>query len=428
MLDLHGVSSDRRVVENPDQTSAPPGRLGENVMHFARVLRAAGMPIGPGQVLDALTAAAAVGLGRRDDFYWALQSVFVSRRDQQELFDQAFHIFWRNPDILSRMVDLILPTALVPPDAAQEKPMRRLAEALAGGAAENARERTEQREVEFDAALTWSAEERLRAKDFDEMSADELAEARAALARLTLPIAPAPIRRTRPSPRGARIDMRASIRASLRAGGDRIALRRRTRRRRRPPIVVLCDISGSMSRYSRMVLHFLHALTNDQDRVHVFVFGTRLTNVTRYLRRRDVDAAMAKVTEVVHDWDGGTRMGYALRDFNLRWGRRVLGQGAVVLLISDGLDRDAGEGLAVEMVRLRRSCRRLIWLNPLLRYAGFEPRSKGVQAILPYVDEFRPVHNLDSLTALADALGRTAPPRGTDRAGIARAATMEKAA
>lgn len=407
----------------------PPGRLGENIMHFARVLRAAGLPIGPGQVLEGLSAVEAVGLGNREDFYWALQSVFVSRRDQKELFDQAFHIFWRNPDILNRMVELMLPTAKVPTDPEAEKPARRLAEAFSAGSEGKVREREEKPEFEFDAALTWSAEERLRKKDFEQMSGEELALARKALARLRLPIAPHKTRRTRLSPRGRRVDMRASLRASLRSGGDIIPLRRRARLRRRPPIVVLCDISGSMSRYSRMVLHFLHALTNDQDRVHVFVFGTRLTNITRYLRRRDVDEALAAVTQAVTDWDGGTRIGHCIRDFNLLWSRRVLGQGAVALLISDGLDREAGEGLEPEIERLQRSCRRLIWLNPLLRYDAFEPRSKGIRAILPHVDEFRPVHNLDSLADLAQALSRMDAARGADRTAVQRALRKaEKAA
>lgn len=211
--------------------------------------------------------------------------------------------------------------------------------------------------------------------------------------------------------------MRATLRRTLRSGGASIDLARRRRRVRHPPLVVLCDISGSMSRYSRMLLHFLHALTNDRDRVHTFLFGTRLTNVTRHLRQKDVDVALERVAGAVEDWSGGTRIGQTIARFNRDWSRRVLGQGAVVLLITDGLDRDAGLGLDVQMERLHKSCRRLIWLNPLLRYEGFQPKSSGIRAIMPHVDEFRPVHNLKSLEDLAQALTRVGPRRrnGTRR-------------
>jgi uncharacterized protein with von Willebrand factor type A (vWA) domain len=237
------------------------------------------------------------------------------------------------------------------------------------------------------------------------MSGEELRQARAALRRLTLPLAEAPIRRFTLDPRGERADMRASLRAQLRSTGV-IALKRKRRQKRPPPLVVLCDISGSMSRYSRLFIQFMHAVTNDRDRVSTFLFGTRLTSITRYLRQKDVDVALDRVAAAVEDWSGGTRIGQSLAEFNRRWSRRVLGQGAVVLLITDGLDREGGQGIAQEMDRLHRSCRRLIWLNPLLRYEGFAPKSQGMRAILPHVDEFRPVHSLQSLEELVDALSK----------------------
>jgi uncharacterized protein with von Willebrand factor type A (vWA) domain len=249
--------------------------------------------------------------------------------------------------------------------------------------------------------------------DFEAMSADEVAQARAIIARMRLPIMAVPTRRFSPDPHGRRVDMRATLRASLRGGGGGVSLRHRSPKHRHPPLVVLCDISGSMSRYSRMFLHFMHAITNDRDRVHTFVFGTRLTNITRHLRHADVDIALEKVSRGVEDWSGGTRIGHCLHDFNANWSRRVLGQGAVVLMISDGLDRDAGMGIGAEIERLHKSCRRLIWLNPLLRYAGFEPKSKGIKALLPHVDDFRTVHNLASLGDLADALSRPQANRRT---------------
>jgi len=386
------------------------GRLLENLMHFGRTLRAAGLPVGPGKVLAATEAVQAVGITNRSDFYWALHAVFVNRRDQRELFDQAFHIFWRNPQLLEKMMGLLLPE-MRSPDAPQGEEMsRRLAEALHPAQSDAPDERPQEKEIELDAAMTFSDSEVLQRMDFEQMSAEEIARAKRLIRRMTMPLMDVPTRRFQPDPRGARADMRATLRAALRSGGL-IALKRKSRRIRPPPLVILCDISGSMSRYSRLFLHFMHAVTNDRDRVYTFLFGTRLTNITRFLRYRDVDVALDKIAGAVEDWSGGTRIGQCLSDFNRRWSRRVLAQGAVVLFITDGLDRDAGVGLGLEMDRLHKSCRRLIWLNPLLRYEGFAPKSLGMRAILPYVDEFRPVHNLESLSELVTALSRPAPRR-----------------
>lgn len=400
---------------HPEPTDAPveAGRLTHNILHFARALRAAGLPIGPGKVLDAIEAVEAVGIGRRDDFYWTLHAVFVNRQDQRELFDQAFHIFWRNPELLKRMLSLLLPTVRAEMPARGPEVARRVAEALHRGRqpGEGPAREDEPPELRIDATFTYSERERLQGMDFEKMSAAEIAEAKAVIARMRLPLMEVPTRRFRPDQRGRRVDLRTTLRRSLRTGGDLIELAVRRRRTRHPPLVVLCDISGSMSRYSRMLLHFLHAVTNDRDRVHAFLFGTRLTNVTRHLRHRDIDVALEKVGAAVQDWSGGTRIGQCLHTFNQVWSRRVLGQGAVVLLITDGLDRDAGAGLAAEMERLHKSCRRLIWLNPLLRFEGFVPKSSGIRAILPHVDDFRTVHNLDSLADLARALDHVGPRR-----------------
>ncbi|HYL34138.1 MAG TPA: VWA domain-containing protein [Stellaceae bacterium] len=384
------------------------GNLVANIMYFARTLRAAGLPVGPGRVLQAVEAVRAVGLENRSDFYWALHAVFVNRRDQRLIFDQAFHVFWRNPKLLERMMGLLLPELQVPSQDG-EAMSRRLVEALRAGQTDGA-ERPRDNKVELDAAMTFSAREVLQTMDFEKMSTAEMNAARDAVRKLALVLAERPTRRFAADPRGARIDMRATLRAQLRAGGF-ITLKRKHRVTRPPPLVVLCDISGSMSRYTRIFLHFLHAVINDRDRVHAFLFGTRLTNITRPLRTRDVDEALDKVAAAVEDWSGGTRIGQCLAAFNRDWSRRVLGQGAVVLFISDGLDRDAGVGLAVEMERLHKSCSRLIWLNPLLRYAGFAPKSFGMRAILPHVDEFRPVHNLESLKAVVAALAENGPRR-----------------
>ena len=390
-------------------------RLVANIMHFGRILRAAGLPVGTGKILDGVNAICEIGVGNRTDFYWALHAVFVNRRDQHEMFDQAFHIFWRDPKIMERMMGIMLPQIDVEAPIEAEPPSRRIQDALSSKDSNDDEEREREEEIEFDAAMTASARELLQEMDFEDMSAEEIAQAKAAIARMRLPLAEIATRRFEPANRRRRVDMRATLRTALRSGGATIPLRWRDRRTRPPPLVILCDISGSMSRYTRMFIHFMHTLTNDRDRVHTFLFGTRLTNVTRYLRHKDIDVALAKVTNAVEDWSGGTRIGESLGDFNRHWSRRVLGQGAVVILISDGLDRDAGRGLTEEMDRLHKSCRRLIWLNPLLRFEGFEPKSQGIRAILPQVDDFRPVHNLLSLGELIEALSR---PPGRRREGM----------
>jgi len=392
------------------------GKLAENVMHFARVLRAAGLPVGPNKVIDALRALQVAGIARRDDFYWTLAAVFLDKREQFEIFDQAFHIFWRDPQMLERVMALLLPQVYgrANPDEPPPPPSR-LAEALLPEAKQaDQGEDDAPEQIEIDAAFTVSEREVLQKTDFESMTNEELAQAKKLIATLRMPLPMVRTRRLRRDPHGTRIDMRASLRASLRSGADMIALERRSQTRRHPPLVVLCDISGSMSRYSRMFLHFLHAITNDRDRVYTFVFGTRLTNITRHLRHRDVDVALTHVAQAVADWSGGTRIGTSLREFNLRWSRRVLGQNAVVLMITDGLDRDLGHELREQMERLDKSCRRLVWLNPLLRYEGFEPRPAGVRAMLPHVDAFLPAHNIESLVDLARTLS-AAPVRGENR-------------
>jgi uncharacterized protein with von Willebrand factor type A (vWA) domain len=373
-------------------------------MHFARLLRAAGLRVGSDRVIDCVRALEIAGAHqfplRRDDWYWTMSAVLLSRQEQRPIFDQAFRIFWRDPKLAERMMSLLLPQAHGRAAKPEQQQSQRLTDALFS----QKQELQETEKLELEARLTFSSREVLSRMDFDTMSAAELAEAKKMLAELRLPLPLIRTRRFRPHRYGHRIDLRKTLRESLREGGDIIPLVRAAPRTLHPPLVVLCDISGSMNPYSRMFLHFLHAITNDRDRVAVFVFGTRLTNITRQLRHRDVDVAMSKVAEAIKDWSGGTRIGASLREFNFKWGRRVLAQNACVLLVSDGLDREAGEGLAEEMERLAKSCRQLVWLNPLLRYEKFEARPAGVRAMLPHVDLFLPVHNLRSLVDLARTL------------------------
>ena len=382
------------------------GRLPENVMHFARLLRAAGMRIGPDRVIDCVRALELAGANefplRRDDWYWTMSAVLLSRQEQRPIFDQAFRLFWRDPKLAERMMSLMLPQAYGRAGKPEQQQSQRLTDALFS----KKEDAPETEKLELEARLTFSSREVLSRMDFDTMSAAELVEAKRMLSQLRLPLPLIRTRRYRVHRAGRRVDLRKTMRESLRDGGDIIPLVRSAPVELHPPLVVLCDISGSMNPYSRMFLHFLHAITNDRDRVSVFVFGTRLTNITRQLRHRDVDVAMQRVADAIKDWSGGTRIGHSLREFNFKWGRRVLGQNACVLLVSDGLDREAGEGLGEEMERLAKSCHRLVWLNPLLRYDKFEARPAGVRAMLPHVDLFLPVHNLKSLVDLARTLSR----------------------
>ncbi|MCE6959037.1 VWA domain-containing protein [Cereibacter sphaeroides] len=399
--------------------ASPEGRLGQNILWFARALRKAGLPIGSGRVIDAIRAVEAAGFTSREDFYWTLHACFVSRPEHRAVFAQVFRLYWRDPQFLEHMMSLLLPQLRgLQEDRPPEPAEKRAAEALLDGAArpEQREEAGEESLIEIDAAETVSEEERLKRLDFEQMSTSEIEAAKRMLSRLTLPVPPIASRRVVAAVSGSRPDLRRTLRLALRQGGEVAAIARRRPTERWPNLVVLCDISGSMSRYSRLVLHFVHAVANRKGqgwaRVHAFTFGTRLTDITRHLRTRDVDAALAAAGAEAQDWSGGTRIGECLHVFNRDWSRRVLGQGAVVLLITDGLDRGAPEALSREMERLHLSTRRLIWLNPLLRWDGFAPRAAGIRAMLPHVDSLRAAHSVASLDALAEALSR---PEGRRR-------------
>ena len=392
----------------------PPGHLAENVMHFARVLRDAGLPVGTDRIVLAYDALRVGGIGARADFYAVLSACFVSRGEHRTVFDQAFHIFWKDPDLLGKIMQLLMPQMKQKAQSAPPPENRRLAEAMFK-AATHPPEPTESGRIEIDAALSWTDREQLRKADFDTMSAAEWTAARKLLERIGLFFARLPMRREVASARGRRVDLRDVLRHSARRGGEIAVLRYRRRRTRPEPLVVLVDISGSMSRYSRMFLHFLHAITAGRDsanhRVHSFLFGTRLTHVTRQLAARDPDVAVRAVVQAVDDWSGGTRITQALHEFNFRWARRVLYGNPTVLLVTDGLEHGDTAALEREAERLAKSCRRLIWLNPLLRYESFEPRAGGVRALLPHVDAFLPVHNLASLESLAARLAASMASR-----------------
>ena len=397
---------------------APPqsagGRLAANVMHFARLLRRAGLPVGTPELLAAQQALALVDIGAREEMRTALAATMVHRREHEEIFDRAFALFWRNPEALRQDAALALLQAEKPKPERPTPGSRRLQEAFSPP--RPTRPREDEAPPRIDAFLAASDRERLQRLDFEAMSAAEIAAAKAEIRRLVLPLDLRRTRRRRADPTGPEIDLAGTLRTSLRRGGEILGLARRRRTTRPPPLVVIVDISGSMARYAQILLHFVHAVANLRERVHVFLFGTQLSNITRQLRHRDPEIAFQMVAHIVPDWSGGTRIGEALASFNRFWARRVLGQGAIVLLVSDGLDRDGARGLAENMDRLHRSCRRLIWLNPLLRWEGFSPRSQGIRAMLPYVDEFRPVHNLQSLHELVTLLSKPVP---LSRGGVA---------
>jgi len=381
-------------------------RVAENITHFARVLRTAGLQVGPDRVLAGIAAVQAVGLARRDDVHAALAAVMLDRHEQQVVFDAAFDAFFRDPKLLEQLMYALLPKVSGRGDKPRPPRNNRMAEALAAPAPPTppppAAPHTASDEIQFETSFTFSDRERLQRADFETMTADEFALAKALAERMPPPVQPVPLRRHEAAANG-RIDLRRTLQAMARQPHTLQPAHTRAGQAL-PPVVVLLDISGSMERYARLFLHYVHGLTRRHLRVHTFTFGTRLTNITRCLRHRDPDVALALADSQVKDWKGGTRIATALQAFNQHWARRVLGGNAAVLLVTDGLDHDSGGQLAHAAARLHRMAHQLVWLNPLLRFEGFEPRAGGVRALLPHVDRFLPVHNLASLADLARAL------------------------
>ena len=385
-------------------------KLSDNVLYFARVLRSAGIPIGSGRILEAIEAINKIGLADKSIFYWALHSVFVHKNEHREIFDQTFKIFWKNPRLLEKMMQLALPRLNTgTPETSDSDINRRVQEAFNTDniSEDNYVDASTEDELEFDAVMTYSESELLQGMDFEQMSSDEINKAKKVIAQMNLSIPQVKSRRFKSSSLRRKIDLRQSLKGANKFCGEYIPLRYKSRKDKHPPIIAICDVSGSMSRYSRMLLHFMHVLTTLRNDVHTFLFGTRLTNVTRFLRFKDVDEALAATSSAVEDWSGGTRIGDCLKEFNFNWSRRVLGPGAIVLFITDGLDRGGGIGLSKQIKLIQKSSKRLIWLNPLLRYEEFAPKPTGVKAILPHVDEFRPIHSLESMDQLVNALSET---------------------
>lgn len=417
------------------------------VVRFGRLLRDMGIKVSPGHLLDFLNALEFVGWDRRDDVKAAGKTTLISRHEDLPLYDEAFDAFWRATDHSNNHDGLVLADD---EQVRAQQPRRRLTDAQQRD--EEARDRegeskrsnqgrdpsrkevnssseSDQAQAEMDVVRTYSSSEMLQSKDFETFTADELNEARRVMQLMKLQIGQRESRRLQADRKGRRLDMRRLIRRNMRYGGELIELTFRTAKMKKRPLVLICDISGSMERYTRLLLQFVHTLENSLDHVEAFVFGTRLTRITRLLRRKDIDDALDDVAKVVQDWGGGTRIGESLHAFNYEWSRRVLNQGAIVIVISDGWDRGEPELLRDAMSHLQRNCFRLIWLNPLLGTTGYQPLTRGMQAALPYCDDFLPANNLASLQALAKLLvevqGRR-PARRQGRDTVAKAAVAAR--
>jgi uncharacterized protein len=387
-----------------------PSPLLRNILLFGRLLRSMGMPVTSGRLIELASSLDLIEIGRKQDFRSTARCVLVSKHEDDPLFDEAFDMFWRawsrrrEDDPLSDMIERL--ASQLP--KSQESPPRTLGRKAASdqstrtnlSAGQSGPEGAEESEGESIIAI-YSPGEVLRHKDFAQMDQQEIAETKRFLTEVQWSMTRRRSLRARPSRKGDKLDLRRSIRRNLRHGGELLDLAQRGPKLKRRQLVLICDVSGSMDRYTRILLHFMHSVETSVQRVEVFVFGTRLTRITRALRNRDPDAAISAVTHEVQDWAGGTRIGEALHSFNHVWARRVLGHGAVVLIISDGWDRGEPEILSAEMARLQRASYRLIWLNPLLGSTNYRPLTQGMQAALPWVDDFLPVHNLVSLEHLA---------------------------
>lgn len=401
------------MLRTPAPEAQDHGRLAENVLHFSRLLRHAGLPLGTDRPLLALEALAVAGMPSRGELRSVLEACLIDRVEHRALFRQAFEIFWRDPTrIGGPLAALPLPQAPGRRTPPARPVSRRLAAALWPGRSGIPAGPEPPGPQTLEVEPSESDRERLHRADFETLTAAEWAAATAAVAALAPIIARTASRRNQPAESGSRLDLKRLLRESARHGGEITTLPRRSRRLRPARIVALIDISGSMSRYSRMFLHLLHALANPGRlganvgglRSAAFVFGTRLTPITRDLAARDADEAIARVSRRVEDWSGGTRIGACLGEFNRSWAKRLPLSSSTVLLVTDGLERADSARLALEAARLARSCRRVIWLNPLLRYDGFEPKARGMRALLPHADLFLPIHNLESLERLAAAL------------------------
>ena len=381
-----------------------PASLLHNLMLFAEVLRRLGLDVGSGNVLDLVRATEYAPVGRKQDFYQAARSLLVHRKQDLPVFDEAFQVFWRRPASRQSTRDL----RSLGENRRFRKPQ--VGPPQAADANDGSSGSPDQPGVHVDLTRTYSSREVLREKDFAEFTPAEIHDARRMMLELSWNLGRQHTRRLVPG-YGNALDLRKTLRHALKFGGEPLELALLQRKDKVRQLVLICDVSGSMERYTRMLLHFIHSLSGNLHQVEAFLFATRLTRITRFLKHRGVDQTVNELARAVPDWSGGTRIGQALKTFNYQWLRRVMGSGSIVMIISDGWDRGEPELLAREAARLQRSCRRLVWLNPLLGSVDYQPLTRGMQAALPYADDFLPVHNLNSLEALARHLNSLGPQR-----------------
>ena len=377
----------------------------DHIIAFCRALRRLGFSISPDHITSALEAVQAVGVARKEDVRSALKATLVHNREELELFNHAFALFWKAPSQIPEMMKWLLQNTHIP-NSVDSKGYNRVQDALHAPPDPPRSNQGDEAtaEVEIDQIITYSPSEVLRKKDFAAFSNEEIAEARRYMETLEWPVPPFASRRMHPALRGKALDIRKTTKAGLQHGGEFLKLSKKGPRHKMRPLVILCDISGSMERYARMLLHFMYSVVQNQRRVESFVFGTRLTRITQYLKYKDIDEALYTVSKHVFDWSGGTKIGESIKDFNYTWLRRTVRSSSIVLIISDGWDRGDTEVLHTEMNRLHKSCHRLIWLNPLMGFEGYEPLTLGMQAALPFVDDLLPVHNLHSLEQLGHVI------------------------
>ncbi|MES2940658.1 MAG: VWA domain-containing protein [Pseudomonadota bacterium] len=381
---------------------ARSGKLADNLTGFGRALRRAGVPVDSARIALAQQAAQLIELGRRDDLGAAMEAVLVGREQDRAVFRELFDAYFRDPEVAHKLLMQMLPSAEGKAEPSKRRP--RVSEALSPQKAFGNKPKPTEQAVDLDAAMTASDMERLRQADFNGLSASEYRLVDRLARELALPLPSIAARRARPGARGARLHWAHTLRHAARTGGELVELRRMQRAEEALPLLVLVDVSGSMERYARLLLAFLHAATRGLRRRDVFAFGTHLTDLTPAFRIADTDAMLAAAGTAIDDFAGGTRLGDSLATLRLRHARRLVGRRTLVLVISDGLDTGEPEDLARELGWLKRRCRRLLWLNPLLRFEGYAPIARGAAVLHRHADGMLAVHNLSKLQDLAAGL------------------------